>query len=179
MKNILNDLTRITPDLKHKTGAKYILFLIKHPNRYYAYFLLEMIINDEIPENIPADIYFDYIDKYKFLNTPVKMTDNKTLADIKDRLNTLNYKIAHAESMNISHLIPEIYSEKEQLISYLKECLKQSGGIKHFAEQNKISQNAVKKAIKRFVSEVRVRCPELYYEITDGLRMDNFGIEYQ
>ena len=179
MQNIINNLERLTPNSKHKTGAKYILFLIKHPNRYFAYFMLEMIINETVPDNLSADIYYDYIDKFKYLNLPVKMTDRQTISDIKDRLNTLNCQIAHAESMNLHNIIPDLCSEKEQLISYLKEVLKEYGGIKHFTEQSKASKKAVKLAIKRFISEINIKCPELANEVLNGLKMDSYGIGYE
>lgn len=107
------------------------------------------------------------------------MSDSKTINEIKDRLNKIIKQIAHSESLGLSDITQELCDEKEKLTIYLKEVLKESGGIKYFTEQSRLSKKAVKNAIKRFVAEIRTNHPDIADYVLKGLHTDSFGASFK
>jgi hypothetical protein len=167
--NLLQFLKEDTDFLKKKTGMKYIVFLVKHANLEISYLKLYQYVNSsEIIES-----------EYLLRETPIQMTDSKTLKEIKLRINKINellYETASTEIYDINY--ERLQKEKHDLENYLSEVCS-NGNIKYFENEFIKCKRSVWQAILMSLEEMQHYNPFVYNEIKSRLFKMKNGLVFR
>jgi len=171
---------KILGEVKHTTGCRYVLCLLKNKRKKFPYFYLEN--NDEITnyQIIKEVNEFELVESISiyFINVPIEMCDQRTIDEVKKRLKIINTILDSGDIEN-PEMLSKLALEREQLINYLNEVLTASGKIKRFHDQLCKSKFAVKKSIQRFMNELFEKDSDLATYIERHTVKDKYTISFR
>lgn len=174
---IKNKLDEYSGKIKNKRGLHYLKYIISKQPEPVTYFALEHN-KSTTDKNYDAE-QINMIINYQFTNKSIEKCDEKTLNDIKNRINILIEKIANLEGLclDVSDLKEKYIKELNSLKKYYAEVAVK-GNIKYFEELIDTSKTAVKKCIKRFLAELKSIDEVIHNEINNNLKMCKYTISF-
>ena len=166
--------------MKNVKGGKYVLYLMKNPNRDVPYFYLEQCFSKYDYEPIVNIESIDILCLATnfYFNQPIPMCDLKTKVAIENRVKLIDKKIEHALLSGFHNILPELYEEKQQLILYLAEVLTASGQIKNFEDSLNKPKRAIQMSIKRFFEELSQDNIEFSQSVENLIKYDKYTLKY-
>ncbi|MCL2064328.1 MAG: hypothetical protein FWG98_08155 [Candidatus Cloacimonetes bacterium] len=159
------------------TGGNQIIVLLKNERHAFPYFYLENQCKRN-NSNAVSDFHdFSFINEVTmcFINSPILMSDEKTIREVEKRLRKLELRIEIVEREKREDLY-DLQREKEFLIKYLAEVLTPRNKIKFFEEYLKKSKKTVQTNIKRFLDEMSLSDPELSEKIRKLLVYERYTV---
>jgi hypothetical protein len=123
-------------ELSNQVGYDYLRFLMQHPDKEFTNMNLEQILKGTL-----------VVDAIKH-----KKIDDKTVTDINEEIENLDYQIEEAEANNDGKLT-YLIEKKEELVEYLREA-KRMGKIKFLDDEKTKASERVSKAIFRAIEDL-------------------------
>lgn len=109
----------------------------------------------------PEDDDADELNKTQDIDQAFVSIDEKTINDIKDKLNTLNREISEAESNVDQTEVERLEDERQKLIDYLKNNLDHNGRPRRSGGTGEKKRKSIRNAIARTIESIKKAHPSL------------------